>query len=274
MKQKTLRRAKTPLKPLRLRVKCDGPASIRGRVAETPETKPETQQETQPSVDPVGASGVSETGPTRMCAVTRAELPPDELIRFVRAPNGEIVPDLEMRLPGRGVWVTCDRKTLEKAIKTKAFARSLQSDVSVPGDLPQRLDTLLLRRAGDALALANKAGKVTAGFQQVDAALEKGKVAVLVQGSDAADDGRGKLDRKFRAIQREKGAKAPIVSVLTIAEMSLAIGRPSVVHAALLPGGLAKRFQRETERVSRYRSFSNSGDAFDNAVDTNSQNEG
>ena len=77
-------------------------------------------QETKPSVDPVGPSGVSESGPTRMCAVTRAELPPGELIRFVRAPTGEIVPDLEMRLPGRGVWLTCDRKIVEKAIKTKA----------------------------------------------------------------------------------------------------------------------------------------------------------
>ena len=247
-------------------------------MAEPQETKPETQQETQPSVDPVGASGVSESGPTRMCAVTRAELAPGELIRFVRAPTGEIVPDLEMRLPGRGVWVTCDRKTLEKAIKTKTFARSLQADVSVPADLPDRLDTMLLRRTGDALALANKAGKVVSGFQQVDAALEKGNVGVLVQGADAADDGRGKLDRKFRAIQRDKGAKAPIIDILTIAQMSLAIGRPSVVHAALLPGGLAKRFQREAERVSRYRSISGSEKALDQAVDielnTNSQNEG
>jgi uncharacterized protein len=220
-----------------------------------------------------------------MCAVTRAELAPGELIRFVRAPNGELVPDLEMRLPGRGVWVTCDRKILEKAIKTKAFGRSLQADVTLPPDLADRIDTMLLRRATDALALANKAGRITSGFQQVDAALEKGKVAVLVQGADAADDGRGKLDRKFRAIQREKGANAPIVDILTIAQMSLAIGRPSVVHAALLPGGLTKRFQREAERVSRYRSPSVSGQAVGNdhepsadltidTTDTDSNNEG
>lgn len=206
------------------------------------------------------------TGLSRMCAVTRAELPADGLIRFVRAPDGQLVPDLEMRLPGRGVWLTCDQKIIEKAIKTKAFARSLQADVSVPADLAERLNTMLLRRAGDALALANKAGKVVSGFQQVDAALEKGNVAVLVQGADAAVDGRGKLDRKFKAIQREKGAKAPIIDILTIAQMSLAIGRASVVHAALLPGGLAKRFQREAERVSRYRSASTSGQVFDNDV--------
>ncbi len=215
-----------------------------------------------------------DAGPLRMCAVTRAELSPRELIRFVRGPNGEIVPDLEQSLPGRGVWLTCDRTIVEKAIKTKAFARSLQTDVVVSGDLAERLLGMLQRRAGDALALANKAGRVTSGFQQVDAALEKGRVAVLLHGTDAADDGRGKLDRKFFAIARENGSGAPVVDILTIAQMSLAIGRPSVVHAALLPGGLAKRFQREAERVARYQSLSVSGQVFKPALDHDTRTEG
>jgi predicted RNA-binding protein YlxR (DUF448 family) len=232
--------------------------------------------------DPDGRVPGSDDGPSRMCAVTRAELPPDALIRFVRAPDGEIVPDLEQRLPGRGVWLTCNRKIVEKAIKTKAFARSLQAEAHVPADLPERLEAMLVRRASDTLALANKAGLIAPGFQQVDAALEKGHVEVLLHGADAADDGRSKLDRKFRAIQREKGLEAPIIDILTIAQMSLAIGRPSVVHAALLPGGLAKRFQREAERVSRYRSTSDplqlsgqlSGQTIHQAQDTDFDNKG
>jgi predicted RNA-binding protein YlxR (DUF448 family) len=242
----------------------------------------ETRQ-TKHKVDPDGP--IPGQGLSRMCAVTRAELPPGALIRFVRSPTGELVPDLDMRLPGRGVWVTCDRKIVEKAIKTKAFARSLQTDVSLPADLAERLDSMLLRRASDALALANKAGMVVSGFQQVDAALEKGQVAVLLHGADAADDGRRKLDRKFKAIQREREAESPISGILTIAQMSLAIGRPSVVHAALLPGGLATRFQREAERVLRYRSASgaeqHSGDdiatpiaSAEIATTTESENEG
>jgi predicted RNA-binding protein YlxR (DUF448 family) len=215
--------------------------------------------------DSLAADGVQ-----RMCAVTRAEGSPEALIRFVRGPDGQLTPDLEHRLPGRGVWVECSRATVEKAIKTKAFGRSLQADVVVPVDLADRLDAMLARRATDALALANKAGGVIAGFQQVDAALEKDAVAVLLHGVDAAVDGRGKLDRKFTAIQREKGCKAAIVDNLTIAEMSLAMGRPSVVHAALIPGGLAKRFQREAERVARFRSTSTPGQLFE----TNAQSEG
>ena len=52
----------------------------------------------------------SETDDTvRRCALTRMRLPKEDLIRFVLAPSGEIVPDLKERLPGRGVWVTADR---------------------------------------------------------------------------------------------------------------------------------------------------------------------
>jgi uncharacterized protein len=190
----------------------------------------------------------------RTCAVTRAALAPDDLIRFVRAPDGTLTPDLDHRLPGRGVWLTCSREIVEKAIKTKAFGRSLQADVAVPPDLVERLDALLVRRATATLALANKAGLVLTGFDKVDNALEKGIVVVLVHGRDAAADGRGKLDRKFTAIQREKGLNAAIIDNLTIEQMSLAMGRPSVVHAALIPGGLTKRFRWEAERVQRFRS--------------------
>ena len=42
----------------------------------------------------------------RMCAVSREVKPVDELIRFVLSPQGEVVPDLKRKLPGRGLWIT------------------------------------------------------------------------------------------------------------------------------------------------------------------------
>ncbi|MDR6188094.1 putative RNA-binding protein YlxR (DUF448 family) [Agrobacterium pusense] len=41
----------------------------------------------------------------RMCIVTRQSGSPDELIRFVAGPDGDVVPDLKRQLPGRGCWV-------------------------------------------------------------------------------------------------------------------------------------------------------------------------
>ena len=48
-------------------------------------------------------------GSLRRCIVTRRELSPDDLIRFVADPTGTIVPDINRKLPGRGVWVNTDR---------------------------------------------------------------------------------------------------------------------------------------------------------------------
>jgi len=193
--------------------------------------------------------------PERLCAVTRESLDPKDLIRFVLSPDGTVVPDLDRRLPGRGVWIGCDRRLVGKAVKGNTFGRSLKARAEAPADLPERVDALMVKRLAGVLSLANKAGLAVCGFEKVSAALDKGSVAVVLHGADAALDGRSKLDRKFKAIQGARGGKAPIVDVLTIDQMSLAIGRGSVVHAALTPGGLSDRFLEDAERLTRYRSL-------------------
>ncbi len=187
-----------------------------------------------------------------MCAATRVERSPDDLIRFVAAPDGRIVPDLARRLPGRGVWLTADRASVLRALATHAFAKSLKRKVEVPADLPDLVDSLLTRRACDALSLANKAGAVVAGFEKIDRRLMQGGLVALVHGADAASDGRDKLDRKFLAIGG-RDAASRIVAVLTVDQMSLAIGRPNVVHAGLNSGGTSDRFLAEAGRLTRYR---------------------
>src|SRR5690606_26646836 len=135
----------------------------------------------------------------RTCIVTRQQKPPEELIRFVPGPDGQIVPDVARRLPGRGVWVTAERGAVAEAVKRKAFARSLRRQVSVQPDLADCVERLLIKRAMDALSLANKAGLVTTGFTRIEAAIINGSVAALLHGVEAAADGVGKLNRRFRA---------------------------------------------------------------------------
>jgi predicted RNA-binding protein YlxR (DUF448 family) len=188
-----------------------------------------------------------------LCAVTRQCLDSKALIRFVLSPDAVIVPDLDRRLPGRGVWIGCDRRLVERAVATQVFSKSLKVKADAPADLAERVDGLLAKRTAAALSLANKAGLVIAGFEKVFAALDKGPVRAVLHGTDAAADGRSKIDRKYKAIQASRGVSATIVDVLTIAQMSLAIGRGSVVHAALIPGGLSDRFLEEAERLGRYR---------------------
>ena len=192
----------------------------------------------------------------RLCVATRTERPPGELIRFVAAPDGTLVPDLARRLPGRGAWVSADRTSLAKAIKTNAFARGLKSQVKVPPDLMECVERLLARRAADALALANKAGLVSTGFAQVEAFLADPKALALVHASDGAPGGRDKLDRKFKAIRTACNRPAVIVDWLTSDEISLAMGRSNVVHAGLKAGGAGERFLVEALRLKGFRSGS------------------
>jgi hypothetical protein len=191
--------------------------------------------------------------PLRLCAVTRAQKSPDELIRFVLSPDGSIVPDLARRLPGRGVWIGATRRDLAAALRQKVFARSLKCPVSVPEDLLDRVESLLKRRLAEAVSLAKKAGLLVTGFAKVDDLIGQGRAVLLLHAADAADDGVAKLDRKFRALRGPGAEVEATVRELTSAELSLAIGRSNVVHAAASGGGACRRIVDAANRLRHYR---------------------
>src|SRR3954451_22947284 len=91
-------------------------------------------------------------GTKRLCALTREVKPLDELIRFVVAPDGAVVPDIKRRLPGRGVWITARRGTIDEAVKRNVFARSLKREVCATGTLSAEVERQLEVAALDALA--------------------------------------------------------------------------------------------------------------------------
>ena len=51
-------------------------------------------------------------------------LPKERLIRFVVGPDGSVVPDVEAKLPGRGLWVLADRSALDRAVRKGLFSRA------------------------------------------------------------------------------------------------------------------------------------------------------
>ena len=191
------------------------------------------------------------SSPLRRCAVTRAQRSKDELIRFVLGPDYTVVPDLKKKIPGRGVWLTADRETVAQAVKRKAFSRALKADAKATENLANEVDRLLAEAALQALGMANKAGEVVFGRMRVEEALGKGRVLALIHASEAAEDGRRKLDGKARAASQGRGF--PTVRTFSADELSLASGRPSVIHAALIPGGAARKFLAAASRVERYR---------------------
>jgi predicted RNA-binding protein YlxR (DUF448 family) len=191
----------------------------------------------------------------RMCAVSREVRPIDELIRFVVSPQGEVIPDLKRKLPGRGLWISASRRTVAEAVRRHQFSRGFKRDVRVAATLPADTEALLVRSATEALAMAAKAGQVVSGFAKVEGLLEQGKAEALIHASDGAADGIRKLD----AIAGQRGRKigeSPLlatVTVLTSAELDLALGRSNVIHAALLAGPASKTFLSRCQILVRYR---------------------
>ncbi|MBI5323341.1 RNA-binding protein [Bradyrhizobium sp.] len=195
----------------------------------------------------------------RMCAVSREVRPVDELIRFVLSPQGEVIPDLKRKLPGRGLWISASRTRVAEAVRRNQFSRGFKRDVRAAQTLASDTEKLLVKSAIEALAMVAKAGQVVAGFAKVEEALHGGPaksgVSALIHASDGAADGIRKLD----AIVRQRGgnhgesAPFPIVTVLTSAELDLALGRSNVIHAALLAGPAGKTFLSRSQILVRYR---------------------
>src|SRR5476649_1640414 len=108
----------------------------------------------------------------RMCAVTRQVRPIDELIRFVVAPSGEVIPDLKRKLPGRGLWVSASHQMVAEAVRRNQFGKGFKRDVRAAATLAADTESLLERSAIEALAMAAKAGQVVSGFSKVEDALK------------------------------------------------------------------------------------------------------
>jgi hypothetical protein len=146
--------------------------------------------------------------------------------------------------------VTATREALEDAIKRKAFARGFRRDVRTPADLAARTERLLEQAVIDALAMAHKAGLVAAGFNRAATALEREDVVALLHAAEASPDGVRKLDA---AVRQGRGQPLPVIEFLTSAQLDLALGRPNVVHAALLAGPASDTFLSRSRRLERFR---------------------
>jgi predicted RNA-binding protein YlxR (DUF448 family) len=197
--------------------------------------------------------GPVKAGAERTCALSRKVKPAAELIRFVVGPDGAVVPDVKRKLPGRGLWISAQHAAVAEAVKRQVFARGFRRAVSVPADLADMTEGLLVSAAVDALAIAAKAGNVVAGFAKVEAAIGTGEFVALIEAADGADDGKRKMRGILRRAAQQPAREIPIIAAFSVAQLDLALGRLNVVHAALLAGPVSDTFLARSERLLRYR---------------------
>jgi len=183
--------------------------------------------------------------PERRCIVTRETGGKAGMIRFVLSPDGVVTPDINEKLPGRGMWVTANAKTLQQAIKKNAFSGSAKSKAEIPENLLENTAGLLAKRLIELISLARKAGKAVGGFDKVKSALEMQEARILFQASDGSPDQKRKL--------RPPKGQNVFYDQLTASELGLAFGREHVIHAVLLAGGMTLAVQHAANRLVGFR---------------------
>ena len=192
--------------------------------------------------------------PERTCVLTREHGTRDQLIRLALSPDGDILPDVRAKAPGRGAWIGVDRATLEAAqAKGKlkgALSRAFKTgDIKIPDDLGERIESALRQAALDRLGLEARSGTLLTGSEKIDVALRRGEVHLLIHAADAGEDGNRKLDQAWRV---GGGEGQGLVFPAERAILSLALGRQNVVHIALIDRAAASRV---SHAIERWRAF-------------------
>lgn len=191
-------------------------------------------------------SAVAGDKPQRRCVASGVLKHKEALLRFVIDPEGHVVPDIDERLPGRGIWVSADRQMLKRACEKNLFARAARAQVSVPADLVERVEELLVRRCLDTVGLARRAGQAVSGYEKVSEWLRAGRGGVLLSAADGAPGARAKI--------RAAGPDVPVLDVLNGDELGMTSGRERTVHVVIAPGKLALGICRQAARLSGFRS--------------------
>lgn len=194
----------------------------------------------------------------RTCILSREESPREGLIRLALSPDGDVLPDIRAKAPGRGAWIGVDRAELEaaqaKGRLKGALSRAFKTgDLRIPEDLGTRIAAQLERAALDRLGLEFKAGHVAIGGERIDKAARGGQLHLLLHASDASIDGARKLAQSWRVGSDREGSDLKGLTLpLSRTILSLALGRENVVHAGLTDARAAKRVSDALDRWLRF----------------------
>nr|WP_167956136.1 DUF448 domain-containing protein [Sphingomonas jejuensis] len=208
---------------------------------------------------------------TRRCILTGERADPALLVRLALSPDGEVLPDVRARAPGRGAWIAVDRSALAAAIasgKLKgALARAFKTGpILVPDDLAERVEKALERAALDRLGLEARGGTLVTGAERIAEAARAGRLHLLLHAADARADGNRKLDQAWRVGRDAEGSgEAGLAIAADRTILSLALGRENVVHIGVCDRAAADRVLVALDRWQRFIGFLSSGQPCESA---------
>jgi hypothetical protein len=188
--------------------------------------------------------GTDTSGPVRKCIASGTIKEKSGLVRFVVGPEESIFADILEKLPGKGIWVSCDQDALRTVAEKGLFARAARKAVKVPDTLLTDVEQMIANRVIGLLSLARKSGHSVAGYEKVKDWLSKDVAEVLVQSSDGSERGKSKLSTP---------RDGSFIGWLSSQELGAAFGRQTVIHCALASGGITKRVVQEAQRLKGLR---------------------
>ena len=199
----------------------------------------------------------------RRCILSGEHADPANLIRLAISPDGDVLPDVRARAPGRGAWIGVSRAELEQAMAKGRFRGALArafkgEELKVPDDLPERIDLALRGDFLSRLGLESRSSNLLTGFDKIDTAARRGRVRQLLHAEEAAEDGARKLDQAWRVgEEREgedfRGERLPVDRDA----LSVALGRHNVVHVAVTDAAAADRIAGLLGRWQSYLGCAN-----------------
>ncbi len=161
-----------------------------------------------------------------------------QLVRLAIGPEGQILPDLNSKFGGRGVWVAANRGAVEIAASKGHIFRSAKRKVDIPDGLADIIELGLRRSLLGMMGMARRAGKLHSGFENVRSFIRENPPAWRIAASDAARDGRNKI----RVLSKAPWEATPILGCFTAQDLGQAIGMDDATHCAMAEGKLAKAF--------------------------------
>ena len=187
--------------------------------------------------------------PQRSCLGCRQSRDRDALIRFVLSPQGDVVPDIEAKLPGRGAYTCVNHSCLLTAVKQRQFSRAFKREVltASPDEMAGQVADVMQRRLLGYLGLANKAGQVISGGSLVSDAIRAGhKPGLILIAADVSES----IGEKIELLA--KVHHIACFRIMKKEDFGAILGKAPRSAVAIRAGGFVAQL---THEIERYRNF-------------------
>ncbi len=188
--------------------------------------------------------------PQRSCVSCRTQADKKQLLRFVLAPDGQVVVDYRQQLHGRGLYTCINLQCLTQAVKRNSFRR-VYGATTQPVELDhlhEQLQQALIQRIKGLILMARKAGQLIAGSNMVlDALKRPAPPATVVMATDIADNMKQKIDS---TATRQQIVCTQLFDKVSLGQM---IGKEERSVIAIQGGALASSLKSELHRYELVR---------------------